>query len=52
MELSSVFTSIKKKMLKLGYLILSKFKNVDCSAINPSDEEQFKRLVCNLIKAK
>jgi hypothetical protein len=52
MELSNVVTSIKKKLLKLGFFILERFKKVDCSNLSHDDEEEFKLLVSNLIRSK
>lgn len=33
MELSGILTSITKSLLKLGFVILRKFKKVDCSNV-------------------
>ncbi len=38
MDLSNVITSLKRRLLRLGFLILKKFNNIDCAEQLRSDE--------------
>ena len=52
LEISNIICSVKKKLLKIGFLILSKFKHVKCKNSDSLDEEEFKSLVARLIHQK
>jgi hypothetical protein len=51
LELSNIIESAKKKLLKLGFLILGSYPRISCEGMRHS-EENFNRLVASLIEEK